>query len=233
MDVKTEIIQSVTMSRSTNTTFCLQGTLIAVAYGLLYGRLVPGLVNDWSFSTYSYGYLVPVIAGYLVWRKRGRLKRLPVSPLPWGNAALFLAVLLLLIGQVSGEIFVMRISMVLSGAALIHVFLGKHFLKELRFPIFYLALMIPVPWVLVNAIVNHLMVFDAKQAATILQFLGTPVHLDANFLHLPDMTLEVAAACSGISSIFALFLLGIFYAYLLPLPLGARVFLAVSTVRWR
>ena len=90
--------------------------------------------------------------------------------------------------------------------------------------------MIPVPYVLVNTIVNYLMFFDAKHAATILQLLGIPVYLDSNFLHLPNITLEVADVCSGISSLFALFVLGIFYSSLLPLSTGLKALVTASTV---
>ena len=230
-DVKQEFVQSAAMVRSGNTTFLLQGTLIVIPYGLLYAHLVPGLVNDWyTFSTYSYGFLVPVVAGYLVWQKRASLKRLPVFPTLWGNVTLLVAVLFLLTGQVIADSFVMRVSMVLAMVGLIQASLGNQFLRELRFPIFYLALMIPFPYVLVNSIVNYLMFFDAKHAATILQLFDIPIYLDSNFLHLPNITLEVADACSGIKSIFALFVLGIFYSHLLPMSGRLKFLLVASTI---
>jgi len=229
--VKQEFVQSAAVARSWNSTLLLQGALIVLAYGLLYARLVPGLVNDWyTFSPYSYGFLVPVIAAYLVWQKRGRLKNLPISTSHWGILTLVLALLLFLVAQVITDSFMMRVSMVLAIAALIQTTLGKRFLKELGFPIFYLALMIPVPYVLVNKIVNFLMFFDAKHAASILQLFGIPVYLDSNFLHLPNITLEVADVCSGISSLFALFVLGVFYSSLLPLPAGLKALVTASTV---
>ena len=217
--MKQEFVQSAAIARSWNSTLLLQGALVVIAYGLLYARLVPGLVNDWyTFSPYSYGFLVPVIAAYLAWQKRGRLKNLPISSSYWGILTLVFALLLFLVAQVITDSFMMRVSMVLAIAALIQTTLGNRFLKELGFPIFYLALMIPVPYVLVNKIVNFLMFFDAKHAATILQLFGIPVYLESNFLHLPNITLEVADVCSGISSLFALFVLGVFYSSLLPLP---------------
>src|SRR6266576_954573 len=230
-DVKQEFVQSAAMVRSWHATFLLQGALIVVAYGLLYARLVPGLVNDWyTLSPYSYGFLVPVIAAYLAWQKRGRLKNLPISSSYWGILTLVFALLLFLVAQVITDSFMMRVSMVLAIAALIQTTLGNRFLKELGFPIFYLALMIPVPYVLVNKIVNFLMFFDAKHAATILQLFGIPVYLESNFLHLPNITLEVADVCSGISSLCALFVLGVFYSSLLSLPARLKALVTASTV---
>jgi EpsI family protein len=229
--MKTELVQPATITPSATVTLLLQGVLVALAFGFLYGRLVPGLVNDWyTYSPYSYGFLVPVIAGYLVWQKRERLKTLAVSPSYWGILTLAAAVLLSLIGQAISDSFVMRVSMVFAMAALVQAMLGNRFLKELGFPICYLALMIPVPYVIVNKIVNYLMFFDARHSATILKLIGVPVHLDSNFLHLPNITLEVADACSGISSVFALFVLGVLYAYYLPLAARLKILLAASTV---
>ena len=229
--MKQEFVQPAAIARSWNSTLLLQGALVVIAYGFLYARLVPGLVNDWyTFSPYSYGFLVPVIAAYMAWQKRGRLKNLPISSNYWGMLTLVFALLLFLVAQVITDSFMMRVSMVLAIAALIQTTLGNRFLKELGFPIFYLALMIPVPYVLVNKIVNFLMFFDAKHAATILQLFGIPVYLESNFLHLPNITLEVADVCSGISSLFALFVLGVFYSSLLPLPTGLKALVTASTV---
>ncbi|MGE5301902.1 MAG: exosortase C-terminal domain/associated protein EpsI [Alphaproteobacteria bacterium] len=229
--MKTELLQPATIAPSARVTLLLQGVLIATAFGLLYGPLVPGLVNDWyTYSPYSYGFLVPVIAGYLAWQKRERLKTLPVSPSYWGLLTLAAAVLLLLMGRVIADSFVMRVSMVLAIPALVQATLGNRFLKELGFPICYLALMIPVPYVIVNKIVNYLMFFDARHSATVLQLIGVPVYLDSNFLHLPNITLEVADVCSGISSVFALFVLGVLYAYCLPLGARLKILLVASTV---
>jgi EpsI family protein len=74
------------------------------------------------------------------------------------------------------------------------------------------------------------MFFDAAQAAKLLQAMGIPVFLDSNLLHLPNIVLEVADVCSGIASIFALLVLGILYAYLLPITPVRKTLLVASAV---
>jgi len=59
--------------------------------------------------------------------------------------------------------------------------------------------------------------------------LGIPVYREAYFLHLPNITLEVADMCSGIASVFALFALGIFYIYFLPIPVRWKLSLVLAT----
>ncbi len=66
-------------------------------------------------------------------------------------------------------------------------------------------------------------------AANVLQLLGVPVYNESYFLHLPNMTLEVADVCSGVSSVFALFAIGVIYAYFLPLRTGLKIVLVMLT----
>ena len=72
-------------------------------------------------------------------------------------------------------------------------------------PLFYLALMIPVPYVLLKDITYHLRYTDAVHAANVLQLLGVPVYNESYFLPSSKYDAEVADVCSGVSSVFALF----------------------------
>jgi EpsI family protein len=208
-----------------------QAGLIIIPFYYLFGKIVPSLVSDWyTHPSLSYGFLVPFVAGYLAWQKRAELKALTVTGTYWGCLPLALTIILFLIGQAIADAFLMSISMVLALVATVYLVLGRSYIKELQFPFFYLALMIPVPYALVKQVVNYLMFFDAALTEKILQVLGVPVFLELNFLHLPNITLEVADVCSGISSIFSLFVLGAAYAYLLPLPVSLKVLLTASTI---
>ena len=123
----------------------------------------------------------------------------------------------------------MRLSMILALASTVYLLLGREYFKVLWFPLFYLLLMIPAPYVLIKDLTVHLRYLDAKHAATILQLLGVPVFVEAYFIHIPNMTLEVADVCSGVSSVFALFALGTVYAYFLPTRNSLKVLLVACT----
>ena len=212
------------------TVFC-QVAVITAVYVLLFWRVIPGLIADWSEdASLSYGFFVPVIAAYLVWQQKDRLKRIPIAPSLWGCFLLCGAVTSFLAGQVAADAFLMRIAMLLTLVGLLHCLLGDNYLKALAFPLLYLTLMIPPPYALVKQVVNFLMFLDATLTEKMLQLFGIPVYLELNFLHLPNITLEVADVCSGISSIFALFVLGVIYAYLLPIPTLLKITLVAGTV---
>jgi EpsI family protein len=203
---------------------------IVLLFALFYGRVVAELVADWyRYETFSYGFLVPFIAAYLVWQSRDRLKLISPKPSFWAAFPLLIALLLGLIGQAIGDVFSTRVSMIMALASTVYLLLGREFFKPLWFPLLYLMLMIPPPYVLIKNLTYHLRYLDAAHGANILEFLGIPVFVEAYFIHLPNMTLEVADVCSGMSSVFALFALGTVYAYFLPIRASLKVFLAVCT----
>lgn len=207
------------------------GVIVSLFFAFFYAPVIPALVRDWyENSTYSYGLPVPFIAGYLVWQRRGDLKSIPLAPSLWAGIPLLIAVLLGLLGQAIGDTFSMRVSMILALGSAIYLLLGKYFLRALLFPLFYLSLMIPFPYVFIKEFAYHIRFVDAALAAGILEFVGVPVYREAYFLHLPNITLEVADVCAGLGSIFALFAVGTFYVYFLAVPRSFKLMLMLSTL---
>lgn len=203
---------------------------IGLPFALFYGPVIPGLVKDWQeHNTFSYGFLVPIIAGYLIWQRRAKLKWLSIRPSLWAVMPLLTALTIGLIGQAMGDSFSVRGSMILALASVVWLMLGKDFLKALLFPLSYLALMIPVPYTLIKDLTYYLRYSDATQAEQALRLLGVPVYREAYFLHLPNITLEVADVCSGVSSVFALFALGVVYAHYLPVRATLKCLLVACT----
>jgi EpsI family protein len=90
--------------------------------------------------------------------------------------------------------------------------------------------MVPFPYVFVKEVAYYLRFFNAAIADWFLRTIGIPVFREAYFLHLPNITLEVADLCSGISSVFALFALGTLYAYFLPIRSTMKILVVCSTI---
>lgn len=209
----------------------VQSAVAASLYLAFYGGLLPGLFSEWyNSSIYSYGFLVPVIAVYLAWLKIPEIRSIRIDPTLWGVLPLLVSLALYFVGELLSDDFVMRISMVLSLISIAQIILGTRVVKVLAFPFSYLTLMIPIPYFFVKEVVNWLMFFDASQAAKIVQSFGLPVFIDSNYIHLPNIVLEVADVCSGITSLLAILVLGIMYAYLLPVSFALKVALVASAV---
>jgi len=231
MTTKTNNLAIATSAFGSNAWYYAQFGLVAVMFALIYHSVMWEMVMDWyTYDIYSYGFLVPIISIYLIWRKLPEIRKLPHAPSLGGCLFLAVAVGLYFVGFVATDSFVMRVSLVLSLIGLTYLIFGWQTLSALSFPLCYLFLMIPFPYSLGKAIRTTMMFLDAKHSASVLQLLGIPVFLESNFLHLPHITLEVAEICSGLSSIFALFVLGIFFAYFLPIPLRFRALLAAVSV---
>lgn len=218
---------------STSQRSWLLGMAVVLAgYVLLYAAALPELVYDWFnyYGPFSYCAVIPLMSLYVVWRQRASLRRIPVEPALIGGFVVVAATTIVLVGKAMGDSFVIRVSMVLAIAGLVLLLFGKNFFKALLFPLCFLFLMIPWPYVLVKEVAYHLRIINAVLAEGVLRLLGVIVYRDSYFLHLPNITLEVADLCSGISSVFALFALGSYYAYFLPLRNRMKFLVVSSTV---
>jgi EpsI family protein len=164
-----------------------------------------------------------------MWQRRKELQATPVSSSAWGALLIFPAIGLALVGKAIGDGFTERVGMVLCLSGLVWLLFGWQIFKRLSFPLGYLLLMIPLPYVIVNEVAFQLRIIDAAVAAPVLRLLGVPVYRDNYFLHLPNVTLEVADLCSGISSVFSLFALGGAYVFFTPMRPRLKLLAVLST----
>lgn len=214
-----------------NAGFAWGSVLISALMVAVYYRVLAKLVLDWwQIPDFSYGFLVPVFAAYLVWAKRTRLLNTKVVPTWSGAAVVALGLVVLLLGVYGAELFLSRISLVIVLAGLVLSFGGWQLLKALRFPLLVLILAIPIPAILFNEITFPLQILASKLACALLSLFDVPVLREGNVIELSTMKLEVAEACSGIRSLMSLFTLAIFYGYFLEKSVLRRVILALASI---
>jgi exosortase len=190
--------------------------LVAVGGALvgLYWGVIPNLVRQWlRDEDYTHGFLIVPLALYFVWERREKLAGMPVKPSPLGAGLLALGLLALVLGSVGAELFVQRSSLIVVLAGLVWLVLGSAILRELAFPLAFLAFMIPLPAIVMNAVAFPLQLFAAQSATFCMQVGGIPVLREGNTIVLSNTTLEVVEACSGIRSLQALLALGAVYGY--------------------
>jgi len=184
----------------------------------------------WSHEEYSHGFIIPLIAGYLLWRRRMELRDSLKSSSPLGFIVFSLGLVLYILGSIGEEEFVQRISLPVALLGIVYFLNGRKTAQLCLFPIAYLFFMIPVPYPFYKALSLKLRLLDSMVAASWSSFLGVPVYIEGYFLHLPHITLEVADACSGILSIFALMAIGIFYTYIFPTKVWKKVLMLVFLI---
>jgi len=204
------------------------GVAAAAALGL-YAPVVAGMAAEWSeFPSLSHGFAVPLISAYLLWHRRRLLAEAPVEGSIAGLPLIILALGMLVLGSLSGEPFVARLSLPLALLGTVLFLGGTRVARHAWVPIAYLAFMVPLPYLTLSALTYRSQLFDAGLTATALGWLGVPVLRDGVMLHLPNITLEVAADCSSVPAIAALLALGGAYAQMQPRPTWIRVALTLS-----
>ncbi|MBN2231704.1 MAG: exosortase/archaeosortase family protein [Deltaproteobacteria bacterium] len=180
--------------------------------GVLYAPIVPGMVADWSHDpNYSHGFLVPFMAGWLIWQRRERLAAAPVETGRAGLVLVLLGLALLVFGWAGVEFFTMRGSLVVLLMGVVWFWFGPRIGRILFLPLAFLFFMVPLPYIVYDALAFPLKLFVTKVSVAGLKWLGVVVWREGNIIQFPDLVLEVADACSGLRSLVSLLALGVFY----------------------
>ncbi len=198
---------------------------------LTYWTVVPGMVSDWNNDpNYSHGFLVPLIAGYFAWQKWPELKDLPTRPSNLGLLVVIGSLLLLIFGFAGTEYFTMRSSLVFLLAGIILFWFGWAIFKGLLLPVGFLLFMVPLPYIVYDAMAFPLKLLVAKFSVAALKLMGIAVLREGNIIMFPQTVLEVADACSGLRSLMSLLALAVAYAVFSQKSNLMRVIMVLSAV---
>src|SRR5713226_9509204 len=175
---------------------------------LLYWHVLKALVLDWwGDPDYGHGFLVPLFSGYVLWRERERWARAESKPSNFGLLVMAGAVVLLIGGSLGAELFTSRVSFIV-----------------------LLAGMIPIPVIIYNQITFPLQLIASRFATFWLEVAQVPVLREGNVLILPNYSLEVVEACSGIRSLMTLITLAVAYGYLVEPRRWVRYLLVILMI---
>ncbi len=192
--------------------------LVVFSFFFLYAHAVATLISDWSNDpNFSHGFFIVPMALYMVWIKKEKLATMNPSPSNQGLFIIFFGVMIHLAGHTGAELFLMRFSMIVTLAGILVFFMGWTFLKALIIPVIFLILMIPIPAIIWNKLAFPLQLLAARLSSDLIQILQIPVFREGNILQLPNTSLEVVDACSGLRSLTSLIALTGLFAYIAPL----------------
>ena len=180
----------------------------------VYAPIIPELVSDWyNDPNYSHGFLVPLISAYFLWERRDLLRAAKLRPSFWGLLPILLGFALLAFGFAGTEYYTMRISLVFWIAGIVLYWFGWEVFRIAALAIGFLVFMVPLPYIVYDALAFPLKLFVTKVSVFSLKTMGIVVWRDGNILQFPQTVLEVADACSGLRSLMSLAALSVAYAF--------------------
>jgi exosortase len=110
-------------------------------------------------------------------------------------------------------------------------FIGIHGVRSFRkalFPLLFLIFIVPIPTVILNALIKILLIGSADISYAVFQVLGVPVYRDGFVFELPGLAVEVARQCSGIRSTIGMFITSVIAGYMFLRTGWGRVVLVLA-----
>ncbi len=205
--------------------------LLLPLFVLMYYNIVPSMVEQWyNDPNYSHGFIVPIIAAYFLYERREELMKTESAPSAFGILLLIFGLLQLCAGYLAFELYTMRSSLIVLLAGMILYFFGMKVFRIMLLPVLYLFFMVPLPYIVYDSIAFPLKQLVAKYSVDALQLMGVIIIREGNILILPETTLEVADACSGIRSLVSLLALAAAFALITQKGTIKRVIIIVAAI---
>jgi exosortase len=208
--------------------WALVGALLLVAFGPTLLELVG---YWWQYPEYSHGFLIPVIAGGMLWSRRRQIAAAYHGPSLVGALLVVPCVAILLLGEMKLSWFLKPYAFVAALGAVVWALFGRRTLAAAVAPWLVLFLMCPLPGRVQNAMTVPLKQTAALFATGMLDLTGFDVTLDGNLIRMPGIhDLWVADACSGIRSLISLVTLAILACTIWKRPWPLKVAVVVLAI---
>ena len=158
----------------------------------------------WSNTEFSYGALVPLLIGYLIWKRWPTLQKIEKTTWRPAIAGVIAGCGLQVLASFSGTLVLSALALTLTLISSVAFLWGRKITQVLWLPLSLTVLMAPVPTYLADDITWRLQIVASAASSALLRLLHIPVYQDGNLLVLSNYVLEVKEACSGSRSFFAL-----------------------------
>ena len=204
---------------------------VLAALAAVYYTTVAGMVFDWGHDeNYSHGFIVPLIAGYFFWQNRKEIAEATVRPDMLGLLLVAGGVVVHILGRYIGELFTMRMSLLVVLAGIVLLVYGRAMFRAVLLPLGYLAFMVPLPYIVYDSVAFPLKMQVSRLAVGLMKLVHIPVVREGNVIDLPNLSLQVVDACSGMRSLMSLLALSVAYAFLYLRRPWQRVVVVLAAV---
>ena len=194
----------------------LQWLPVAIGLLVLYVPTFYHLANGlWQEDDYAHGPIILTVILWLIWDKRTILLAAPTHTAPVTGLALLVCGLLFYVLGRSQGITILDVGslfFILAGTLL--AMRGWLAVRAYWFMLLFIAYLLPLPGMFVDAVTGPLKHYVSLIAEYILYTAGYPIARSGVVLTIGQYQLLVADACSGINSMFSLSAVGLLYLYL-------------------
>lgn len=203
--------------------------LAGLAFVVLFITPFRGLVGQWWNDPDSgHGLLLFPVALWLAWRDGIDPDAKP--NIKWGVSILVAAVLIRALGSAAAELFTQRFSIWLAAVGLVVYHLGWSQIRRWWLPVVLLPLSIPLPAIVTDLLANPLQYKASQLATAMIKWRHIPVITTGNVINIPNATLFVAEACSGLRSLTALLSLGVLIGGMYLRSIPSRLLLVLLAI---
>lgn len=188
--------------------------LLVAGWLALFGPTYYGLATTvWASDEQGHGPIILAVCVWLLWLRRKRLAAIDAAAARCvaGSVLFGLGWLVYLVGRSQFIGFAEAGAQLLVLSGLVVFFKGYRGLNAIKFPLFFMLFMIPLPPDLVGAVTGPLKAAVSAVASQALYSLGYPVARSGVMLSVGQYQLLVADACAGLNSMFTLEALGLLY----------------------
>lgn len=205
----------------------------AAGYGHFRLTILEELLKHWKDPTWQHGALIPFIVGYLVWRQREEVARLPVASSHTGLGLIVCALLFYLAGFRANNFYCGYLSLMCLCAGASLWLQGWERSRVLWFAWLMLGFMWPLPF-LEESIGYKMRLLMVRTTGFVLNAVGVDSLVSGTALQsMPDIeagreagalfSVGIAAPCSGMRSLFALLVVGALFSYFRQRTWGRRL----------
>jgi exosortase D (VPLPA-CTERM-specific) len=188
------------------------------------------MVERWlTLPEYSHGMLIPLIAAFLVWRRRDSMPEI-FTGATIGLAVVAAGLALWLLGKLSTINAVSQYALVVMLYGLVIASIGLRMFATLWAPMLMLLLAIPLPAFAYNNLSSQLQLVSSALGVWLMRLCGTSVYLSGNVIDLGHFQMQVVEACDGLRYLFPLMTIGFIVAYFFRAPLWQRLLVFLSSI---
>jgi len=212
-----------------NSGFLLFLVTMALSFWLYWDGLAEAVLRWELQEEYSHGYLIPLVSLFILWEKRFQIASSYQNYSWWGLPIIALALIILLVGEVSALYVLIHYSFILLLLGLSVAFLGSA-TRYTWVAIVLLGFAVPLPYFIEVILTSKLQLISSQLGVEIIRLCRIPVFLSGNIIDLGNYQLQVVEACSGLRYLFPLMSLGFIGGYLYQASAWKRAVLFLSTV---